>query len=75
MPDQIRHDRRTLDCPDYYQLTLQNGFSTEDQRTQDEQNSRIALKKDDQPGGQSGAETGIGPLQVLCSGPEIQTDL
>jgi hypothetical protein len=45
MPDQIRHDRRTLDCPDYYKLTLLNSFSTEDQGTQDEQNSRIALEK------------------------------
>jgi hypothetical protein len=45
MPDQIRHDRRTLNRPDYYKLTLLNSFSTEDQGTQDEQNSRIALEK------------------------------
>ncbi len=45
MTDQIRHDGRTLDCPDYDKLTLLNGSSTEDQGIQDEQNSRIALEK------------------------------
>jgi len=34
-----------LDWPDYYKLTLLNSFSTEDQGTLDEQNSRIALEK------------------------------